>query len=672
MTFLGLTLMALCRSGTDSAQVQALPEPQASADTVPTAPAIPTAQSRAATRDIRLDDRTVEGHTAAEPVSVRTLGRGELSQGATLGDVLAMVPGVEVRRMGGVGGFTEVQLRMCPSQQVRVFVDGVELRDDGSSRSDLGNLSVESLEKVEIVQGAGGDGRPELRLTSRQGWNRLGGTLTAGSFGERQAGAWWGDSSGTWSLAGWAQTADNDWPFYWDHGTKWNTSDDAIVHLPNNDYTGYGAGLGWRPTASTQGMLRVEHSEKGITGLYTANPKARYARTQGQLSLDSRSEAAWDIPWQAALRLSTSRWRDSAGGLDYRSNLEADELGGSGSGSVALVHQEGGWFDGSLRLGGSHERSSWESTTPRQVHLTPDASRTRGSLALAWKGQNLSGTFGAGVSGRIERVQDGSDVASSALDAAVAVPDSSWGRTAQDAQARLWVRTPDRSIQAWISGSESVRVPDFYEIYGDNGSTIANYRLEPEESWTAELGLRGTWGPLALGMQPWLGLYKKPIRRTMIGASLVSRYENDSGYVARGIDGDAALCTRYGSAKVQGGWSQTSLRSDLAAYRGRELGRSPRWRWNSTLSSPVWQGLQLEELATYTGSSWSTALNGPKDRIDGHTLHGLRLSWRRGPFALVVQGDNLTNEEFEEFADAPLAGRSWRVRIEWNQPKETK
>jgi len=158
----------------------------------------------------------------------------------------------------------------------------------------------------------------------------------------------------------------------------------------------------------------------------------------------------------------------------------------------------------------------------------------------------------------------------------------------------------------------------------------------------------------------------------MIGASLVSRYENDSGYVARGIDGDAALCTRYGSAKVQGGWSQTSLRSDLAAYRGRELDRSPRWRWNSTLSSPVWQGLQLEELATYTGSSWSTALNGPKDRIDGHTLHGLRLSWRRGPFALVVQGDNLTNEEFEEFADAPLAGRSWRVRIEWNQPKETK
>lgn len=626
------------------------------------------------TAHVRLEDRTVEGHVSAEPVTVRTLGRNELSQGATLGDVLSLVPGVQVRRMGGVGGFTEVQLRQCPSQQVRVFVDGVEMRDGGSSRADLGGLSVESLEKVEVVQGAsaGGDGRPELRLTSRQGWNRTGGTVTMGSFGERQAGAWWGDASGTWSLTGWAQTADNDWPFFWDHGTVWNTADDGIVRLSNNDYSGYGASVGWRPTANTQGTLRAEHSEKGITGLYAANPKARYARTQGQLNLDSRGDGEWDIPWQVALRLHTSRWRDSGGGIDYRSNREAEDFGGSGSGSLALVHQALGWWDGALRAGLAHERNAWESTTRQQVHLTPDASRSRGSLALAWNGQDASGAFGAGLSGRLEKIMDRTDVAAKPMDGTIFAPDSSWSTTTRDAQARIWARTADRRLQGWISASHSLRTPDFFELYGDNGSTFANLVLQPEESWTAELGLRAVHGPASLGLQPWMGLYKKPIRRTMIGASMASRFENDSGYVARGLDADASLCTRFGSARLQGGYSHTEIRSDLAAFRGKELARSPRWRGNTTLSSPIWQGFQLEGTSSYFSSSWSSALNGSKERLDGHTLHGLRLSWCRGPFTLLVQGDNLTNEEFEEFTDAPLAGRAWRVRIEWNTPKETK
>lgn len=647
----------------------AAPEAQETASAQP-APRVTAPESAR----IRLDDRTVEGHGTTEPVTVRTLGRKELSQGATLGDILSLVPGVQVRRMGGVGGFTEVQLRQSPSQQVRVLVDGVELRDDGSSRTDLGGLSVESLEKVEVVQGAsaGGDGRPELRLTSRQGWNRLGGSVTMGSFGERQAGAWWGDASGTWSLTGWAQTAENDWPFFSDKGTRWNSADDGIVRLPNNDFSGYGATLGWRPTPRTQGTLRAERSEKGITGLYVANPKARYARTSGQLTLDSRGDDEWDIPWQAALRLHTSRWRDSAGGIDYRSNREAEDFGGSGSGSVALVHQALGWGDGSVRAGLAHERNAWESTTRQQVHLTPDAARTRASLAIGWNGQNPSGIFGAGLSGRVEQVMDRSNVASKPMDGVTSAPDSTWDVTAGDAQARLWLRTPDRSMQAWISASRSLRTPDFFELYGDNGGTFANLKLQPEESWTAELGARAAFGPASLGLQPWIGLYRKPIRRTMIGASMASRFENDSGYVAHGLDADAALCTNFGSARLQGGYSLTRIRSDLAAFRGNELTRSPRWRGNTTLSSPTWQGLQLESLVSYFSSSWSSALNGPKDRLDGHTLHGLRLSWRRGPFTLLVQGDNLTNEEFEEFADAPLAGRAWRVRIEWNQPKETK
>ncbi|MEN9355511.1 MAG: hypothetical protein RL318_2836 [Fibrobacterota bacterium] len=677
MFFLGLTFSVLMGSSDTANAVDSI----APADPVPQSVAPSTAPMPANATDtvpkphfLRLEDRVIEGHANRAPTEVRTLGRNELSQGASLADVLSLVPGVEVRRMGGLGGFSQVQLRQCPSQQVRVTMDGIALRDDGSSRSDLGGIPVESLEKVEIIQGAttGGDGRPELRLTSRQGWNRLGGSVTMGSFGERQASLWAGDASGQWSLSGWGQTAENDWPFFWDHGTKWNKKDDGIIRLPNNDYSGYGASLGWRPTPGIQAMLRGDRSDKGITGLYTANPKARYARTNGQFTVDSRSDATWDIPWQAAVRMHTSRWRDSAGGLDYRSNREAEDFGWNASGSVGLVRQHGDWLDGQLRTGFSHERNAWETTTPKKVHLTPVASRQGFFLAGGWAGQDPSKSFGASLLGRIETLQDERDVGASPMDGVVATPDSTWSTWAGDQQVRTWLRAPDRSWQTWISASHSQRTPDFHEIYGDNGMTFANYGLKPEESWTAELGLRLAQGPVSLGLQPWTGLYKKPIRREMIGASLVSRFENDSGYTAHGVDGDAALCTRYGSAKLQGGWSRTSIRSDLEAYRGNELDHSPRWRWNTTLGTPTWQGFLLEGISNYSSSSWSNSLNAPKDRLPGHTIHGLRLSWRRGPFTLLVQGDNLTNEEFEEFTDAPLAGRAWRVRIEWNQPKETK
>ena len=678
MLVLGLTFSVLMGAPAATAD-EAVPvvdslAPQAALPVEPHGDASAAAPRPTGVHFLRLDDRTVQEHASQDRSDVRVLGRQELSQASTLADVLALVPGVEVRRMGGLGGFSEIQLRQCPSQQVRVTVDGITLRDDGSSRSDLGGLSAESLEKVEVLQGAttGGDGRPELRLTTRQGWNRLGGSLTMGSFGERQAGAWWGDSSGQWSLSAWGQTAENDWPFLWDHGTPLNPKDDGTVRLSNNDYTGYGASLGWRPTSHLQAVLRADRSDKGITGLYTANPTARYARTNGQLSLDSRGDGEWDVPWQVALRLHASRWRDSAGGLDYRSNLEAEDFGWNGSGSVGLVRQADGWLDGQLRLGFSHEENAWKTTTPLKVRLTPEASRDGAFLAAGWNGQNLSKTFGASLQGRVELLRDGRNVEVSSLDGIAPIADSAWSAWTGDQQARLWVRSPGRAVQAWVSGSHTLRAPDFHEIYGDNGSTFANYRLDPEESWTGELGVRGGFGPFTAGLQPWFGLYKKPIRREMIGASLVSRYENDSGYAARGLDGDAAVCTRLGSVRLQGGYSLTSIRSDYAAYRGKELDRSPRWRWNGTISSPVWQGFQLEGVTTYVSSSWSSALNGPKDRIDGHTLHGLRLSWRRGPFTVLVQGDNLTNEEFEEFADAPLAGRSWRVRIEWNQPKETK
>lgn len=73
-----------------------------------------------------------------------------------LAELLQSIPGVLVERQGGPGGLAVVSIRGGESNYTVVMVDGVALNDPGNTRGgafDLGNINVESIERIEIVKG---------------------------------------------------------------------------------------------------------------------------------------------------------------------------------------------------------------------------------------------------------------------------------------------------------------------------------------------------------------------------------------------------------------------------------------------------------------------------------------------------------------------------------------
>ena len=78
-----------------------------------------------------------------------------LVEGQQLADVLADVPGVQVRRFGGVGERFEISIRGSRPEQVPVFLDGVRLDTSLTGSSDLSALCLDVLQEVQVVRGPG-------------------------------------------------------------------------------------------------------------------------------------------------------------------------------------------------------------------------------------------------------------------------------------------------------------------------------------------------------------------------------------------------------------------------------------------------------------------------------------------------------------------------------------
>ncbi len=127
---------------------------------------------------IRVDEATT---------SVTVIGRDELEarQAESVFDVLRSVPGVDVVQSGSRGNATTVFLRGAESDQALVMIDGVEVNSVTLSSFDFANLTVENIERIEVMRGAGGTlyGSQAvggvINIITRRGEGPLGGSFSA-------------------------------------------------------------------------------------------------------------------------------------------------------------------------------------------------------------------------------------------------------------------------------------------------------------------------------------------------------------------------------------------------------------------------------------------------------------------------------------------------------------
>ena len=77
-------------------------------------------------------------------------------QAELVSEVLRDVAGVNVVQTGSMGTATSVFIRGSTSNQVLVMIDGVEINSTTTGAYDFANLTTESIERIEVLRGAGG------------------------------------------------------------------------------------------------------------------------------------------------------------------------------------------------------------------------------------------------------------------------------------------------------------------------------------------------------------------------------------------------------------------------------------------------------------------------------------------------------------------------------------
>jgi vitamin B12 transporter len=72
---------------------------------------------------------------------------------ATIEEALRHVPGVDIQRSGGLGKTSQIRIRGAGPQQVQVMVDGMRVKSPTQGFTELTDISLDSIERIEIVRG---------------------------------------------------------------------------------------------------------------------------------------------------------------------------------------------------------------------------------------------------------------------------------------------------------------------------------------------------------------------------------------------------------------------------------------------------------------------------------------------------------------------------------------
>jgi vitamin B12 transporter len=143
------------------------------------------------------DELTVESATRSpQPVSrtadnmtVVTAADIERMNAHTLADVLNTIPGVEVWMTGGPGQAAQVTILGSNERHVTVIIDGIVINSLWSGVSDVGQIPVQNIEKIEIIKGPASSAWGSalggvINIITKSGRSIDQGGVVYGSFGQ--------------------------------------------------------------------------------------------------------------------------------------------------------------------------------------------------------------------------------------------------------------------------------------------------------------------------------------------------------------------------------------------------------------------------------------------------------------------------------------------------------
>ena len=566
---------------------------------------------------------------------------------ASLADLLATLPGVQVRTSGGLGSYSEASLRGSSGRQVRILLDGLPLDTGGGDASSLSLVSPLLLDSVDVYEGRvpvtlGSGLAGTINLRTRR-------TLAAplvyagslGSFGARQldVASQLGDRV---QLAFGGQAADNDFSFV--NKFKPYDPDDPERHDRER-----------RNNAATRqyyGLLRyrgpLELSAHVLDDTQQLPDRANRSNADAQLDTHSYALSATtpdDADWQAALshRYTREHYRDPAS----RIGLGAQDTQSDTRRTLLSVGRRFTAVQNTLTT----EYTDY--TADDRIGEVPTAAAHRFSISN-------------GIAAQIGDVRryNASLIAGWSRDGSGGAHDDHWQfEPAIGASQRF-----DACLAAFNLGHRQ-RLPTFFERYGDRGLFKGNPDLDPETANYADLGTRCQPGERVQRLE--LTLFGQDLHDAIsptYNAQGIGRSVNTARAQIYGIELDSAGTLAGFGWQLGGTWQHSEDRGDVRASRGKQLPGRFETQLNARIEH-AWHGLVFHYAFRYEAGAYYDSPNLLKTpEMQRHDL-GVRGAF--GALGWSLQALNLGDDRIEQFNGYPTPGRRWLLSLRYPNTDST-
>ncbi len=585
----------------------------------------------------QLRETVVTATRTAQPIGdvvadVTIIDRDTIERSGVVGiaDLLARVPGIEIKRNGGVGNSTDVYIRGGDTKHTAVLIDGVRIDSQSTSGGVSWNaIPLSQIDRIEVVRGPssavyGSDAvAGVIQIFTKRGENGFfpAVNLGYGTHGTRRTDL---------SVSGAAGAVDYSFGVNEELSKGFNV---RPIPGQNIDRDGYSSTSGnarvglqfnsaHRLEASLLDSTTNAQYDSGLTRDYRLINKLRTESTQWlaqwspqyqmKVALSRAADSSEDVipATYARTRIETALWQN---------NFQFDRHALS-----AALEQRQDTFD--------------YTGTPR---VSRGKSQSATALGYGWS--NTAHTI------QLNARRD---------------DDSEFGSKGTGSAAYAFALTPQWRVSA--STGTAFRVPTLYQRFTIYGTPT----LRPELGHSTELGLRYSQGSTQFGVTAYRNRVSDllnfqtgsgPCPNGALTVALASRgcYVNIARAQYKGITFTAAH--KLGVVNVRG---SLDVQNPKDLDTGRQLPR--RARQHGTLGGDFYAGTWLLGLdAQFSGKRFDTA-TANSVVLGGYTLINLHASTALArDWSLVLRLDNVSDKDYATAAGYKTAGQTGYVGVKW-------
>ncbi|MCW9005573.1 MAG: TonB-dependent receptor plug domain-containing protein [Gammaproteobacteria bacterium] len=516
--------------------------------------------------------------------------------------------GVQIRSSGGQGSFSTVSLRGATSEQVTVYLDGVLLNQASGGAVDLSLIPLANVERIEIYRGSvpielgnaslGGAVNIISKIQSKEGLNLK---ASVGSYNTQSysVSSSTGYDKNDIVLSIESLTSDNDFEIHNDNGTPLNPADDRNEPRFNNALAQTSLMAKWRYQINKHNNVsaKVEYLDKKKELPHRQNNPLVEACFDTRdydfiTQLNSRSlfDGYFDTNFKIYLHHKDELFNDELaqiGLLGQKIVMESDKKGGELFSSIK--------FDTSqvkYRMLLEEEAFEFEDLLTNQPYRDND--RKLIEQGLEYKSFYFEGDFIFNISVRNIYVHDSVSAVQDTFGNPIDIGERKY--TENDYQLGSRYRFNAQSSLN-LNAAEYVRIPSFFELFGNLGFFRGSPDLLNEEGVNIDLGHTYTWyapGAWLHDAQLYLGVFRNQI------SNLIVRDYNSFGVGVSKNVADADINGVEFNFKIYPGafsvfFNASLIRSvnssDVAAYDSKSLPGHYEQDYNLYLSYAVnsWQ-----------------------------------------------------------------------------------